>query len=103
MYYSADEMPWLISALFIIYLITIVILLLNLLISIMSDTFDRVKSTERAQLLMGRARFMDACEAALTQSEREKIECVSLLFGGDLDAASFLFVATSFKSTSLHW
>ena len=74
MYYSVEEMSWLVSALFIIYLITIVILLLNLLISTMGDTFDRVKSTEKAQLLMGRAAFIDACEAALSESERDEIE-----------------------------
>lgn len=53
------------------------ILLLNLLIAIMGDTFDRVKRTEEAQLLMGRARFIDACEAALSETRKVKIEWVS--------------------------
>lgn len=52
------------------------VVLLNLLISIMGDTFDRVKSTEDAQLLMGRAIFIDACEAAMKDSKREEMECV---------------------------
>lgn len=50
------------------------IVLLNLLIAIMGDTFDRVKSTEDAQLLMGRAMFIDACEAAMTEREKDETE-----------------------------
>ena len=50
------------------------ILLLNLLIAIMGDTFDRVKSCEEAQLLMGRAKFIDACEAALSKEQIIEME-----------------------------
>ena len=60
-------------AAFVIYLITLVILLLNLLISTMGDTFDKVRSNEDDLLLMNRAKFIDACEAALSESERKKI------------------------------
>ena len=56
------------------YLLVQMIVLLNLLISIMGDTFDRVKDDEEAQLLVGRARFVDSCEASLTESERDRIE-----------------------------
>jgi len=48
--------------------------MVNMLIAIMGDTFDRVKSTEEEHLLMGRARFVDACEAQLNEKEIEKIE-----------------------------
>ena len=58
---------------FIIYLITLVILLLNLLISSMSDTFDYVRNNEDKLLLMNRAKFIDACEAALSDSARQEI------------------------------
>eukprot|EP00210_Caulerpa_lentillifera_P005581 g5338.t1 len=55
------------------YISAAVIVLLNLLIAIMGDTFDRVKCTENSQLLLARARFIDACEAELTNREIEKI------------------------------
>ena len=74
MYYSAAEVPWLVTGLFILYLISIVILMLNLLISTMGDTFDRVKSTETMQLLIGRAKFIDACETTLSRSRQEYIQ-----------------------------
>lgn len=59
---------------FICYLTALMILLLNLLIAIMGDTFDRVKRTEDAQLLKGRAKFIDACEAALSEAEKAQME-----------------------------
>jgi len=46
----------------------------NMLIALMSDTFDRVKSTEEEQLLMGRARFIDACEATLNDEEIDRLK-----------------------------
>lgn len=48
--------------------------MLNMLIAIMGDTFDRVKNSEEEQLLLGKARLIDACEAALTEDEVQKIE-----------------------------
>jgi len=50
------------------------IVMVNMLIAIMGDTFDRVKSTEEEQLLMGRAMFIDACEAQLSKKEIEELE-----------------------------
>ena len=73
MYRADDDLGWLIVAAFILYLITLVILLLNLLISTMGDTFDKVKSNEDDLLLMNRAKFINSCEAALSESERQKI------------------------------
>ena len=67
---------------FIFYLLAQTILLLNLLISIMGDTFDKVKCTEESELLLARARFIDACEAELSPPELKEIRQV---FGtGDL-------------------
>jgi len=45
----------------------------------MGDTFDRVKSTEEEQLLFGRARYIDACEAALSWEEIKELEYVSTI------------------------
>eukprot|EP00210_Caulerpa_lentillifera_P008888 g8480.t1 len=59
---------------FVSYLSSQAIVMFNMLIAIMGDTFDKVKSTEEEQLLMGRARFIDACEAALTKREVKKLE-----------------------------
>lgn len=50
-----------------------------MLIAIMGDTFDRVKSTEEEQLLFGRARYIDACEAALSWEEIKELEYVSTI------------------------
>lgn len=68
-------------AIFVSYLSIQMILMLNMLIALMGDTFDRVKNTEEEQLLLGRARFIDACEAQLTRKQIENIEYfLSLLF-----------------------
>lgn len=64
----------LITLLFVVYIAIQLIVMLNMLIAIMGDTFDRVKDTEEEQLLMGRARFIDACEASLTQTQITRTE-----------------------------
>ena len=56
------------------YMIVAVLLLLNLLIAIMGDTFDKTKSSEESQMLMARASFIDACEASLSRNTRSEIE-----------------------------
>ena len=63
-----------ITAIFVVYLIVEMIVLLNLLIAIMGDTFDRAKSKEEAQLLMVRAKFIDEAEAALSEAEQNRME-----------------------------
>lgn len=73
-YRSVESLSWLTTATFCLYMIAEAIVLLNLLIAIMGDTFDRVKSTEEAQLLMGRAMFIDACEASLREHEKNEME-----------------------------
>jgi len=55
------------------YLSIQMVVLFNMLIAIMGDTFDRVKSIEE-QLLFGRARYIDACEAALSWEEIKELE-----------------------------
>eukprot|EP00210_Caulerpa_lentillifera_P008162 g7795.t1 len=72
--FRCEEFSFVVIPLFIGYLSTQMIVLLNMLIHIMGDTFDRVKSTQEQQLLMGRARFIDACEAALTKGQIIEIE-----------------------------
>eukprot|EP00210_Caulerpa_lentillifera_P009034 g8622.t1 len=64
----------LIVLIFLIYLGVQMIVMLNMLIAVMGDTFDRVKDTEEEQLLMGRARFIDACEAMLASKQIEELE-----------------------------
>jgi len=48
--------------------------MLNMLIAIMGDTFDKVKIDEDVQIIFGRASFMDECEASLSAREIEEIE-----------------------------
>eukprot|EP00210_Caulerpa_lentillifera_P008455 g8067.t1 len=73
-YYADDTLSWLTTLIFVAYMAIQMVVLLNMLIAIMGDTFDRVKNEEEEQILMGRARFMDACEAALTDKESKEIE-----------------------------
>ena len=71
---AAGNLKELATFIFILYLLAQMIVLLNLLISIMGDTYGRVKETQEAHLLMGRAQFIDACEAGLKDSERKAME-----------------------------
>lgn len=59
---------------FVTYLSTQMVIMFNMLIAIMNDTYDRVKTIEEQLLLLGKARFIDACEAALDSKEIEKLE-----------------------------
>eukprot|EP00210_Caulerpa_lentillifera_P001043 g1006.t1 len=73
-YSKSGDLSPLIIFIFVLYLSIQAIVMFNMLIAIMSDTYDRVKSTEEEQLLMGRARFIDACEAGLTKKQINKME-----------------------------
>eukprot|EP00210_Caulerpa_lentillifera_P007820 g7462.t1 len=73
-YHDSGSLSILITIMFVFYLAMQMIVMVNMLIAIMGDTFDRVKSTEEEQLLMGRARFIDACEAQLSISDIDAIE-----------------------------
>eukprot|EP00210_Caulerpa_lentillifera_P007837 g7479.t1 len=74
-YSESGKLSPIIVLFFVLYLSIQAIVMFNMLIAIMSDTFDKVKSTEEEQLLMGRAQFIDACEAALTKSQIESSLC----------------------------
>ena len=71
-------MSWLTVSTFITYMLTQTIIMLNFLISIMGDTFDRVKDDEESQLSIGRADFIDACEASLSKEQRKNIKLAFL-------------------------
>eukprot|EP00210_Caulerpa_lentillifera_P007770 g7414.t2 len=73
-YHDSGSLSILITIMFVFYLVAQMIVMVNMLIAIMGDTFDRVKSTQEEQLLMGRARFIDACEAQLREKDIEDIE-----------------------------
>eukprot|EP00210_Caulerpa_lentillifera_P008920 g8511.t1 len=59
---------------FVSYLSVQAIALFNTLLAIISDTFDKVKSTEEEQLLIGRARFIDAREASMSEGQIKKMD-----------------------------
>eukprot|EP00210_Caulerpa_lentillifera_P007825 g7467.t1 len=89
-YSESGKLSPIIVLFFVLYLSIQAIVMFNMLIAIMSDTFDKVKSTEEEQLLMGRAQFIDACEAALTENQiksmNEKIgKYLYILFSKDED------------------
>eukprot|EP00210_Caulerpa_lentillifera_P007815 g7457.t1 len=91
-YSESGKLSPIIVLFFVLYLSIQAIVMFNMLIAIMSDTFDKVKSTEEEQLLMGRAQFIDACEAALTKSQiesmNEKIgKYMYILFSKDDDVS----------------
>lgn len=72
--YSVEhELTWMVTTTFAIYMLAQVIVFLNLLISIMGDTFERVKSNEEGQMLMARAMIIDSCEASATKKEMDEI------------------------------
>eukprot|EP00210_Caulerpa_lentillifera_P007821 g7463.t1 len=90
-YFESGRLSPIIVLFFVLYLSIQAIVMFNMLIAIMSDTFDKVKSTEEEQLLMGRAQFIDACEAALTKNQRKRMnekigEYMYILFSKDEDA-----------------
>lgn len=60
--------------LFLLYMITMAIILLNLLIAIMGDSFARIKSTEDMQFLKARAGAIDDIESMMSNRRRRAIE-----------------------------
>eukprot|EP00210_Caulerpa_lentillifera_P007840 g7482.t1 len=73
-YHNSGSLSFIITAMFVVYLAIQMIVMVNMLIAIIGDTFDRVKSSEEDQLLIGRARFIDACEAQLSNKDIEALE-----------------------------
>eukprot|EP00210_Caulerpa_lentillifera_P005218 g4985.t1 len=74
LFFLCGSLSPLIIVIFIAYLSSQMVVMLNMLIAIMGDTFDRVKNSEEEQLLLGKARFIDTCEAGLNDSEVQCIE-----------------------------
>lgn len=56
------------------YGILMLIVLVNLLIAIMNDTYDRIKETEEIEVLHNRARLIVDLESLLTRGMREKLQ-----------------------------
>jgi len=48
--------------------------MLNMLIAVMGDTFDRLKIEEDVQMIISRALFIDACEATLNVRQKKEAE-----------------------------
>lgn len=58
---------------FIFYMLAVTIILLNLLIAIMGDGFDRVKATDMSYFLVKRAQIIDDMESMLTKERSETL------------------------------
>jgi len=58
---------------FITYMIAVTIVLLNLLIAIMGDGFDRVKATDMSYFLKKRAQIIDDMETGLSKERQDEI------------------------------
>jgi len=67
-------MPLLTTLIFILYMALQMVVMLNMLIAIMGDTFDKVKIEEDVQIIIARARFIDAFEASLSTRQIKEIE-----------------------------
>ena len=59
--------------------------MLNLLIGIMGDSFDRVRSEEEAEFLKGQAIVIDDFEAGLSDDEIETLEYGQTSFDATFD------------------
>ncbi|GIL50181.1 hypothetical protein Vafri_6307 [Volvox africanus] len=57
-----------------VYGILMLIVLVNLLIAIMNDTYDRIKETEEIEVLHNRARLIVDLESLLTRDMRDKLQ-----------------------------
>lgn len=69
-----SPVPSLSIFLFVLYMIMMMIVLLNLLIAIMGDSFDRIKNSEETQFLRARASAIDDVEGKMSGSLRRKLE-----------------------------
>ncbi|KXZ52570.1 hypothetical protein GPECTOR_9g614 [Gonium pectorale] len=57
-----------------VYGILMLVVLVNLLIAIMNDTYDRIKETEEIEVLHNRARLIVDLESLLTREMRDKLQ-----------------------------
>ena len=99
--------------LIIIFLASVAIVLLNLLIAIMGDSFDRVKNHEKTLYLQRRAEVIQDLEMGLSKKRKKEIKCGILDFGllkiESCCAACALVTRSDatctflFRIFSLHW
>ena len=64
--------------LFVLYMIIMTIILLNMMIAIMSDSFSRIKSNEETQFVKARAIAIDDVESMLSIRHEQQLRCPSL-------------------------
>lgn len=62
------------TLIFVVYMGVEMIVVLNMCIAVMGDAYDRVKKEEDIQMLIGRAHFIDACEASLSTRQIRGVE-----------------------------
>ncbi|CAD7696018.1 unnamed protein product [Ostreobium quekettii] len=72
--FYTTKLPFVSLALFVVYMMAMMIVLLNLLIAIMGDTYDRVKNVEEVAFLRSRASVIDDIESMLSESAKRKLE-----------------------------
>lgn len=70
---DSNNFGWTRTVFFDVFMV-ITIILLSLLIAIMSDTFDKVKLSEEAEMFKCRATIIDDCEASMTKKQIAKME-----------------------------
>eukprot|EP00803_Ostreobium_quekettii_P000555 evm.model.scf_322.4 EVM.evm.TU.scf_322.4 scf_322:80745-87058(+) len=72
-FYDAQLAPWALI-LFVVYMVSMMIILLNLLIAIMGDTYDRVKDVEDVAFLHARATVIDDAESMLSEGKKAQLK-----------------------------
>ncbi|GMH39374.1 hypothetical protein BSKO_07272 [Bryopsis sp. KO-2023] len=58
---------------FVVYMFAMAVILLNLLIAVMGDSFDRIKNMEETEFLKARAMAIDDVETMLSEKKKRKI------------------------------
>lgn len=81
-YYSASSVPWLTQGLIFMYIVITVILLLNLLIAMMGNTYSQIYDASTKRWYVERANIMLAIEQETDLSEMSKYR---LLYSAKLD------------------
>ncbi|GMH43794.1 hypothetical protein BSKO_11728 [Bryopsis sp. KO-2023] len=61
------------TLMFVVYLMAIMVILLNLLIAVMGDSFDRVKNLELRQFQKGRAQVLIDLESMMSEHRRKEL------------------------------
>ncbi|GMH43795.1 hypothetical protein BSKO_11729 [Bryopsis sp. KO-2023] len=61
------------TIMFVVYLLAMMVVLLNLLIAVMGDSFERVKNAEELQFLKGRAQIIDDIESMMSNHKKKEL------------------------------